>query len=89
MGITLADSILEAGFEMNLPRRHYLELGYCLEGYGTVEELDTGAVHAIWPGTLYTINAHDNFRIIATDRMRLICTYLPALTGQEKHYVDG
>ena len=35
MGVTLTDSILEAGFEMDLWQKHHYEACYCLEGEGT------------------------------------------------------
>jgi L-ectoine synthase len=89
MGVTLTDSILEEGFEMTLWQKNHLEACYCLEGEGTVEELDTGNVHQIRPGTLYAMNNHDRHRIRVTKRMRLVCTFSPALTGREKHDADG
>ena len=89
MGVTLTDSILEAGFEMTIWQKNHLESCYCLEGLGTVEELVTGVVHTIRPGTLYAMNDHDKHRITVTERMRLICTFVPALTGLEKHDDDG
>ncbi len=89
MGVTLTDSILEAGFEMDLWQKNHFEACYCLEGEGTVEELDTHTVHQIRPGTLYAMNNHDRHRIRATTRMRVICTFYPALTGKEEHDADG
>lgn len=89
MGVTLTDSVLEAGFDMVLYQKRHLEACYCLEGHGTVEELNTGKVHEIWPGTLYAMDEHDRHRIRAVTRMRVICTFVPALTGEEKHDADG
>lgn len=89
MGVTLTDSVLEAGFEMTLWQKNHLEACYCLEGRGTVEELDTGRVHEIRPGTLYAMNTHDRHRIRITETARLICTFVPALTGDEVHDEDG
>lgn len=89
MGVTLTDSILEPGFNMNLWQKHHLEACYCIEGEGTVEELDSGATHEIGPGTLYAMNNHDRHRIRAKSRMRIICTFSPALTGNEVHDADG
>ena len=89
MGVTLTDSILEAGFEMQLWQKHHFEACYCLEGEGTVEEPDTGTVHEITPGTLYAMNNHDRHFIRVKTRMRVICTFYPALTGEEKHDEDG
>ena len=89
MGVTLTDSILEAGFDMVLWQKRHLEACYCLEGEGTVEELVTGKTHLIRPGTLYAMDQHDRHRIRAKTRMRVICTFVPALTGTEEHDADG
>jgi len=89
MGVTLTDTILEKGFDRVLWQKNHLEACYCLEGAGTVEELDSGTVHEIKPGTLYAMNAHDRHRIRAKTRMRIVCTFFPALTGQEVHDPDG
>ena len=89
MGVTLTDSILEAGFEMILWQKKHLEACYCLEGEGTVEELDTGKIHDIRAGTLYAMDNHDRHRIRAISRMRVVCTFFPALTGEEVHDADG
>ncbi|GGE61255.1 ectoine synthase [Actibacterium pelagium] len=89
MGVTLTDSILEAGFEMTLWQKNHLEACYCLEGSGTVEELDRGIIHQIRPGTLYAMNNNDRHLIRIAERTRLICTFVPALTGDEVHDEDG
>jgi L-ectoine synthase len=89
MGVTVTNSILEEGFEMVLWQKNHLESCYCLEGEGTVEELDTGAVHSIRPGTLYAMDNHDRHLIKISKRARLICTFVPALTGDEVHDEDG
>ncbi len=89
MGVTLTDSILEAGFEMDLWQKNHFEACYCLEGEGTIEELDNGKIHQIKPGTLYAMNNNDRHRIRAISRMRLVCTFFPALSGDEVHDADG
>ena len=89
MGVTLTDSILEAGFEMDLWQKNYFEACYCLEGEGTIEELDNGKIHQIKPGTLYAMNNNDRHHIRAISRMRLVCTFFPALSGDEVHDADG
>ncbi len=89
MQVTLTDSILEAGFEMQLWQKNHLEACYCIDGEGTVEEIDSGTVHDIGPGTLYAMNNHDRHRIKATTQMRILCTFYPALSGHEVHDSDG
>ena len=82
-------AVAKEGFEMMLWQKNHLESCYCLEGEGTVEELDAGKVHSIRPGTLYAMNNHDRHLIKITKRARLICTFVPALTGDEVHDEDG
>ena len=89
MGVTLTDSILEEGFDMVLWQKNHLEACYCLEGEGSVEELDSGTVHEIKPGTLYAMNDHDRHRVKAQTKMRIIATFSPALTGDEAPDADG
>ena len=89
MGVTVTDSLLEPGFDMVLWQKNHLEACYCIEGEGTVEELDSGRVHQIKAGTLYAMDDHDRHRIRATTRMRVICTFVPPLTGDEVHDADG
>lgn len=89
LAVTLSDSILEAGFEMTVRQKHHLQACYCLEGEGSVEELANGRVHEIRAGTLYAMNDHDRHRLRAKTRMRVICTFFPALTGDEALVADG
>lgn len=89
MHVTLTDTILEPGFKMSLWQKNHLEACYCIEGEGTVQELDSGTVHEVKPGTLYAMNNHDRHRIQAKTRMRILCTFYPALTGHEVHDADG
>ncbi len=89
MGVTLVDGLLDPGFDMVLWQKNHLEACYCIEGEGTVEELESGRVHEIKAGTLYAMNDHDRHRIRAITRMRVICTFVPPLTGSEVHDADG
>ena len=89
MGVSLVDGLLEPGFDMVLWQKNHLEACYCIEGEGTVEELASGRIHEIKAGTLYAMNNHDRHRIRAITRMRVICTFIPPLTGGEVHDADG
>ena len=89
MGVTLVDCVLEPGFDMVLWQKNHLEACYCIEGEGTVEELESGRVHEIKAGTLYAMDNHDRHRIRAITRIRVICTFVPPLTGDEIHDADG
>jgi L-ectoine synthase len=89
MGFSLHDTIIEAGTSTTMWYRNHLEAVYCIEGEGSIEELDTGRVHRIEPGTVYALDAHDRHTLRAETRMRLVCVFNPPCTGQETHDEHG
>jgi len=89
MGFTMTDTTLKAGMDQVLWYKHHLEACYCIEGEGSIENLATGEVHAIRPGTMYILDKHDRHRVRTRTDVRLICTFNPALTGGEVHDADG
>jgi L-ectoine synthase len=89
MGVTLTDAILEPGLDQAWWYRNHLEAVYCLEGEGTLEDLSTGQVHVIKPGTLYALDKHDRHRLKVKSRMRVVCTFVPPLLGGEMHDAEG
>ncbi len=89
MGVTLTDAILEAGMDEIFWYKNHLEAVYCLEGEGILEDLTTGRLYTIKPGTLYALNQHDRHRLKVKSRMRVVCTFVPPLVGGEIHDKDG
>ena len=89
MGVTLTDAILEEGMDQVFWYKEHLESVYCLEGQGTLEDLATGQIYDIKPGTLYALDKHDRHRLKVEKRMRVICTFVPPLVGGEIHDADG
>ncbi|MBI2469564.1 MAG: ectoine synthase [Candidatus Rokubacteria bacterium] len=89
MGFTLTDTVLEAGMDQVIWYKNHLEACYCLEGEGTIEELSSGAVYELKPGTLYALNNHDRHRLRVRMRTHLICVFNPALVGGEVHDAEG
>jgi L-ectoine synthase len=89
MGVTLTDAILEAGLDEIWWYKKHLETVYCLEGEATLEDLTTGTLYEIKPGTLYALDKHERHRLRVIRRMRVICTFVPPLVGGEIHDADG
>jgi L-ectoine synthase len=89
MGVTLTDAILESGLDQVFWYKNHLEAVYCLEGEGTLEDLATGKVYVIRPGTLYALDKHDRHRLRVESRMRVVCTFVPPLIGREMHDASG
>lgn len=89
MGVTLTDAILEQGLDQVFWYKNHLESVYCLEGEGTLEDLTTGVIYAIKPGTLYALDKNERHRLKTKTRMRVICTFVPPLVGGEIHDAEG
>ncbi len=89
VGFTVSDIRIEAGSDMVLWYKNHIEANYVLEGEGSVENLETGAVYELAPGTMYVLDKHDRHRFRSKTRMRMICVFTPALVGGETHDEDG
>ena len=86
LGYTVTDTIVRAGTRSPLEYKRHLEACYCIAGRGEVVDAD-GNRHAVEPGTLYALDAHDPHYLCAGDDedLRLVCVFSPALKGDERH----
>jgi L-ectoine synthase len=90
MGCSVSDTIVAAGTEQRLHYKHHFETNYCISGEGEVEDLATGQIHPIRPGTVYALDKHDAHVVRATKGdLRFVCVFYPALAGAETHQPDG
>lgn len=89
VGFSLHDTLIYPGTETLIWYRHHIEAVYCIEGEGEVEETETGIIHPIRVGTLYTLNGHERHLLRAKTQLRLICVFNPPLTGNEVHDSQG
>jgi L-ectoine synthase len=86
MGYTITDTIVNKGTKSLLEYENHLEACYCIAGKGSVIEMD-GTEHEIVPGTIYALDNHDSHYLLASpeEDLRLVCTFTPALKGDEAH----
>ena len=89
VGFTLTETTTEAGSEQILWYKHHVEANYIIEGEGEVENLATGEVFALGPGSVYVLDQHERHCLRSFTRMRLVCVFTPALSGGETHDADG
>lgn len=89
VGFTLTETTTEAGAEQDLWYRHHVEANYVIEGRGEVENMETGEVFALGPGSVYVLDQHEKHRLRSFTQMRLVCVFTPALSGGETHDKDG
>ncbi|MDQ0189750.1 ectoine synthase [Alicyclobacillus cycloheptanicus] len=89
VGFSLHDTIMKAGTDTMMWYKNHIEAVYCIEGEGEIEDLQTGEVHSIRPGTMYLLNNHDQHRVRPKTDLRLVCVFNPPCTGREVHGPDG
>ncbi len=89
VGFTLTETTLESGVEQIMWYKYHIEANYVVEGVGEVENINTGEVFPLKPGTVYTLDKHEKHRLKTFSPMRLVCVFTPALTGRETHDADG
>ncbi|HEX7197733.1 MAG TPA: ectoine synthase [Candidatus Limnocylindria bacterium] len=88
LGFSLSETTVDGGAEMNLWYKHHNEACFVIEGSAVLSERDSGAVHRIGPGSVYSPQ-QDRHTIRVIEPLRLVCVFSPALTGQETHDADG
>ena len=90
MGASVHDTTVKEGAELHIHFKHHFETNYCISGEGEVEDLATGQIHPIRPGTVYALDKHDAHVVRATKGdLRFVCVFYPALAGAETHQPDG
>ena len=89
VGFTLSDITVEPGSDKVMWYKNHIEANYVNEGEGTVEDLASGEVHPLRPGTIYVLDKHDRHRFRAATRLRRIGGFTPARGGGETHDEDG
>jgi L-ectoine synthase len=89
VGFTLTETTVAAGSEQILWYKHHVEANYVIEGEGEVENMATGEVFPLAPGSIYVLDQHERHRLKAFSSLRLVCVFTPALTGRETHDADG
>jgi L-ectoine synthase len=89
VGFTLTETTVVAGANQVLWYKYHIEANYVIEGEGEVENMATGEVFALAPGTIYVLDQHERHRLKAFSKLRLVCVFTPALTGRETHDADG
>ena len=89
MGFSLHDTVIQAGTETYMWYKNHLEAVYCIEGEGDLEDVDSGQVYHIVPGTMYALSRNEKHIMRARTDMRMVCVFNPPCTGREVHDEEG
>ena len=89
MGFSFHITTMYAGQELRMQYKNHLEAVFVLQGSGTIEDLATGEVHELRPGTLYALNQHDRHVVRPQTDIVTACVFNPPVTGREVHDDTG
>lgn len=89
MGFSFHLTKLYAGSELEMHYQNHLEAVMVLKGTGTIEDLATGEVHELKPGTLYALNDNDRHIVRPETDILTACVFNPPVTGREVHDENG
>ena len=89
VGFSLHDTIIQGGTETYMWYKHHIEAVYCIRGRGTLEDVETGAIHDIQEGTMYLLEKHDKHILRTETEMQMVCVFNPPCTGREVHDDEG
>ena len=89
MGFSFHITTIYKDAELPLHYQNHLESVFCVSGEGSIEDLATGVVHPITPGTMYALDKNDKHILRATQEMKMACVFNPPLHGKEVHNAEG
>ena len=59
MGFSMHDTVIHAGTTTEMHYQNHLEAVYCIEGNGTLTDLETKEKYTIEPGVIYALSEHE------------------------------
>ncbi|UUT35385.1 ectoine synthase [Microbacterium elymi] len=89
VGFSVHETTLYAGTESEFCYQNHIEAVFIVSGEGEIEDLATGEVHQLGPGSLYLLNDHDRHRVRPRTDIRTVCVFNPPVTGREVHDENG
>lgn len=89
MGFSLHDTIIHAGTTTEMHYQNHLEAVYCIEGRGTLKDIDNQKEYTIEAGTMYALSGNERHVLIAESELRMVCVFNPPIVGPETHDENG
>ena len=89
VGFSVHETTLYEGTESYFWYANHIEAVFITHGEGEIEDLATGEVHQLAPGTLYLLNDHDKHKVRVRKEIRCVCVFNPPVPGREVHDHHG
>lgn len=81
---SLHETQVAAGTSLHLKYARHSETVYCVAGRSELEDVATGTLTKIGPGSLYCAAVGDEHRLRIDETSTFICVFDPPLIGQEE-----
>jgi L-ectoine synthase len=75
---------IDEGAQLEFEYTNHRETVFCIEGLGQVEDVSTGKIVELAPGSLYSVGIKEPHIFHATTNMHLVCVFDPPLKGSEE-----
>lgn len=89
LGFSVNDTVIKGGTKNYFWYKNHIEAVYVIEGEGEIEQIKTGKVWQLKPGTIYVLNENDKHEVRTKTDMRMVCVFNPPLVGTETHDEEG
>jgi len=89
VGFSFHITTLYEGTETSMHYQNHYESVFIMSGEGELEDLETGTVHKLAPGTMYVLDQHDRHIVRAHKDIVCACVFNPPLNGKEVHDASG
>ena len=89
VGFSMHETVLKAGTVNDFWYANHIEAVFITSGEGEIEDLATGKVYELKPGTLYLLNDHDKHQVRPKTEIKCVCVFNPPVTGREVHDENG
>ena len=89
VGFSFHDTVIYAGTTSVFHYQNHIEAVYCVQGTGTLTNLETGDVYPLKDGTMYLLDGHEKHQVEAETELRMACVFNPPVTGREVHDENG
>jgi L-ectoine synthase len=78
------ETILKPNMNLRFNYTRHRETVYCIEGDGSIENLESGEKEDLRPGTIYSAGIGEPHILTSRTEMKLLCIFDPPLHGSEK-----
>jgi L-ectoine synthase len=89
VGFSFHETTMYAGTVNEFWYANHIEAVFIVEGEGTIQDVATGEVHPLAPGSVYLLNNYDKHVVRPTTEIRCVCVFNPPVTGRETHDENG